>query len=91
MSVMKKVPLRKCIGCSEMKPKKDLIRVIRTPESVIEIDFTGRKNGRGAYLCRNENCLNRAIKTKQLNRSLQAEITEDILIRIKKELMKDAE
>ena len=73
---MKKVPMRMCVACREMKPKKELIRVVRTPEGEIVADETGRKNGRGAYLCRSEACLNKALKTRALDRALEQPLSE---------------
>ncbi len=86
MSVTKKIPLRKCTGCNEMKPKKELMRVLKDSEDNICIDTTGRKNGRGAYVCKNKECLNKAIKTKALNRSLGIMIPESILEELVKEM-----
>lgn len=74
--MMKKVPMRMCVACREMKPKKELIRVVRTPEGDVVADETGRKNGRGAYLCRSEACLNKALKTRALDRALEQPLTE---------------
>jgi len=74
--LMKKVPMRMCVACREMKPKKELIRVVRTPEGEIVADETGRKNGRGAYLCRSEACLNKALKIRALDRALEQPLTE---------------
>lgn len=74
----KKIPLRKCIACGEGKPKKDLTRVVRSPENVVAIDRTGKMNGRGAYLCSNIDCITSARKTKKLSRALEVEITDDI-------------
>lgn len=74
--MMKKVPMRMCVACREMKPKKELIRVVRTPEGEIAADETGRKNGRGAYLCRSEACLNKALKIRALDRALEQPLTE---------------
>ena len=74
--MMKKVPMRMCVACREMKPKKELIRVVRTPEGEIVADETGRKNGRGAYLCRSEACLNKALKIRALDRALEQPHTE---------------
>ena len=68
--------MRMCVGCREMKPKKELIRVVRTPEGEIVADETGRKNGRGAYLCRSEACLNKALKIRALDRALEQPLTE---------------
>ena len=82
----KKIPLRKCTGCNEMKPKKELIRVLKTPEDEIILDKTGKKNGRGAYLCNSIDCLKKAAKTKGLERSLQIKIPEEIYESLEKEL-----
>ena len=86
MSAMKKIPLRKCAGCGEMKPKKEMVRVIKTENDEILVDMTGKKNGRGAYICFSESCLERAMKTKGLERSLKAAVSEEIYDRLKKEL-----
>ena len=75
--MMKKVPMRMCVACREMKPKKELIRVVRTPEGEIVADETGRKNGRGAYLCRAEACFNKAVKTRALDRALEQPLSEE--------------
>lgn len=74
----KKVPLRQCLGCGERKTKKELIRVIRTPQGAIELDFTGRKNGRGAYLCNCAECLGKARKKNTLARALKQEVSNEI-------------
>ena len=84
--VNKKIPLRKCVGCQEEKSKKDLIRVIKTPENEVLLDSTGRKNGRGAYICPNMECLLKAIKSKGLERSLKTSIPDEILDSLKKEV-----
>lgn len=86
MAAVKKIPLRKCTGCSEMKPKKELVRVIKTAEDEIVMDLTGKMNGRGAYVCRSEECLKKAIKTKAIERSLGIKISESIYDELKKEL-----
>ena len=75
--MMKKVPMRMCVACREMKPKKELIRVVRTPEGEVVADLTGRKNGRGAYLCRSEACLSKAVKTRALERALEQPLSEE--------------
>ena len=77
MSTVRKVPLRKCIGCNEMKNKKEMIRVVKTTEGTIVPDTTGRMNGRGAYVCSLE-CLGNAMKNKGLSRSLKAEIPSEV-------------
>lgn len=74
----RKIPLRQCTGCGEMKSKKEMIRVIKTPENNIMLDKTGKKNGRGAYLCDSSDCFNKAIKSKGLERSLKTEIPKEI-------------
>lgn len=66
----KKVPLRKCTGCGEMKPKKELVRVVKTPEGEISLDPTGKMNGRGAYLCKDPQCLRKAQKSKRIEKAL---------------------
>ena len=70
--------MRMCVGCREMKPKKELIRVVRSPEGVVSMDPVGKKPGRGAYVCRSEACLKRAIKQKQLERQLETSLTEEV-------------
>lgn len=82
----KKVPLRKCIGCGEMKSKKELIRVIKTPEDEIVIDKTGKKNGRGAYICDSFECFSKAVKTKALERSLKVAIPKEVYETLEREL-----
>jgi len=76
--LQKKVPMRMCVACREMKPKKELLRVVRTPEGTVEVDRTGRKNGRGAYLCGTLDCLNKAVKTHALERALQHKIDDAV-------------
>ena len=86
MAVTRKIPLRRCSGCGEMKPKKELIRVIHTPDDTIEMDLTGKKNGRGAYLCRNAECLRLAERSHAIERSLSVTIPEEIYERLRKEI-----
>lgn len=74
----KKKPTRTCMSCNEKKEKQDLLRIVRTPEGKIEPDLTGKKNGRGAYICKSEDCLNRVIKSKRLERVLEKEISESV-------------
>ena len=74
-----KIPYRTCIGCQGKKPKRDLLRIIRTPEGVIEIDETGKKSGRGAYLCYNKICFQEAIKKKRLGKALKLDILPSIV------------
>lgn len=90
MEKVKKVPLRKCVGCQEMFPKKELIRVVLTPEAEIHLDFTGKRNGRGAYLCKNPQCLQTAKKRKALDRALkthvEAGLYDDLVTRLEEGL-----
>ncbi|MDD7403394.1 MAG: YlxR family protein [Butyribacter sp.] len=83
---MKKTPMRQCTGCGERKEKKDLIRIIRTPEGEITVDFSGKKNGRGAYICNSTECLKQAQKKKSLERSLKTDIPENVYQELEKEM-----
>ena len=74
----KKVPMRMCVGCREMKPKKELIRVVRSAEGAVSMDATGKKPGRGAYVCRSAECLRRAIRQKQLERAFECALTDEV-------------
>lgn len=74
----KKIPIRQCLGCREMKPKRDLIRVVRSPEEEISLDFRGKKSGRGAYLCPNAECLKRIRKSRALERAFSLPIPEEV-------------
>ena len=84
--MQKKIPQRQCMGCRERKDKRDLIRVVRSPEGTVSLDFSGRLNGRGAYLCPNPDCLKRAIRSKALERSLETEIPEEVYERLTREM-----
>jgi predicted RNA-binding protein YlxR (DUF448 family) len=83
---MKKVPMRQCVGCHNMVSKREMIRVIKTSDGEIMLDTTGKKNGRGAYLCNSKECLEKAIKSKSLERSLKAAIPAEIYDSLKEEL-----
>lgn len=85
MSATKKIPMRQCVGCGEMKPKKELIRVLKTEENNFIIDKTGRKNGRGAYICLARECLEKAIKSRGLERSFKMKISEEVYESLKEE------
>ncbi len=74
----KKVPIRMCIGCREMKPKKELIRIVKSPEGEISIDLRGKKPGRGAYICRDSVCLDKALKNRMLERAFGQKIQQEI-------------
>ncbi|MBC8585501.1 RNase P modulator RnpM [Youxingia wuxianensis] len=86
----KKVPIRMCSGCSEHKPKRELVRVVRTPEGEILLDLTGKKSGRGAYLCPNSECLKKARKARRLERALDCAIPAEVYDRLEEE-MKNSE
>ena len=81
----RKIPMRKCTGCLEMKNKKELIRILLEPDGQVSIDDTGKKNGRGAYICKNLSCLEKAIKTKGLERSLKTRMPDGLLERLRNE------
>ncbi|WP_026893349.1 MULTISPECIES: RNase P modulator RnpM [Lacrimispora] len=82
----KKIPLRQCIGCGEMKSKKEMIRVLKTSEDEIVLDATGRKNGRGAYLCPSMECFHKAVKNKGLERSFKMAIPKEVYETLEKEM-----
>ena len=75
----KKIPMRQCLGCREMKPKRELIRAVRSPQGEVSLDFVGKKPGRGAYLCHDAECLKRAVKTKALSRAFGMPIPDSIM------------
>ena len=83
---VKKIPLRKCLGCSEGKPKRELIRIVKNKEGDIFVDLTGKANGRGAYICKSCECLEKAIKSKRLNKALEADIPDKIYDDLLKEI-----
>ena len=85
----KRVPLRKCTGCGEMKPKKELVRVVRSPEGEISLDLIGKAAGRGAYLCRNAACLRQAQKAHRLERAFSCEVPANVYERLEEELNAD--
>ena len=74
----KKIPMRMCVGCREMKPKKELLRAVRSPEGQVSLDTTGKKPGRGAYCCFNAECLRRALKQGQLDRQLEVKLSPEV-------------
>ena len=81
-----KTPLRKCTGCGEMKNKTEMFRVLKTPEDEIILDATGRKNGRGAYVCPSVDCLTKAVKSRGLERSLKVPVPDEVYEQLKKEM-----
>ncbi len=82
----KRVPLRMCLGCREMKPKKELIRIVRNKENEVSVDLVGKKPGRGAYICKAEACFEKARKSKGLERALETPISEEIYELLKRQL-----
>ena len=83
---VKKIPQRKCVGCGEMKPKKELIRVVRSPEGEISLDLTGKKAGRGAYVCPDTECISKAYKGHRLEKALEKQVNESVYKRLLEEL-----
>ena len=86
MPGVKKIPMRQCIGCRERKAKNEFIRVVHTPDDNVLVDATGRKNGRGAYICKNKTCLDKAFKTGAFNRTFKIDISLEVLERLKAEM-----
>ena len=84
--MQKKIPQRQCMGCRERKAKRDMIRVVRQTDGTVSLDFSGKLNGRGAYICPDPMCLQKARKAKALERSLETEVPEQVYDRLKKEL-----
>lgn len=82
----KKTPMRVCIGCGEMKPKKELIRIVKSKEGEISLDLTGKKSGRGAYICKDLKCLKQARKSRKLERSFSCQISNEIYDGMESEL-----
>ncbi len=85
----KKLPERRCLGCNISKPKKELIRVVRAPDGVISLDLTGKKPGRGAYICRDAACLKKAQKSGRISKNLSCAVPEEIYEKLKEELLAD--
>lgn len=83
---VRKIPLRMCTGCMEMKPKKELIRIVKSPEGEVSVDLTGKKSGRGAYICKSAECLEKAFKAKRLSRNLDVSISEEIYNKLRSEV-----
>lgn len=82
----KKLPVRMCAGCAEHKPKRELVRVVRTPEGTVELDLTGKKSGRGAYVCPNPACLKKARKARRIERALECAIPDQVYDRMEREM-----
>lgn len=85
----RKIPLRKCTGCQEMKNKKELIRIVRNDEGEFSVDITGKKPGRGAYMCNNIECFEKAVKSKGLERSFKTSVPKDVYEKLRNELLND--
>ncbi len=88
---VRKIPERQCMGCNEKRPKAELLRVVRAPDGSVSLDFTGKKSGRGAYICRSAACLRRARKTGRLSRSLECEIPDAVFAAMEEELENNAD
>ena len=84
--MQKKIPQRQCMGCRERREKRQMIRVVRTPEGNVNLDFSGKMNGRGAYICPDPECLKKALRSKSLDRSLEVTIPEEVIVRLEKEM-----
>lgn len=82
----KKIPMRQCMGCNEHRPKAELLRIVRDPENQVSLDFTGKKSGRGAYICRSVKCLQRARKSRRPDRVLECTIPEEVYDAMEREL-----
>lgn len=89
MRKQRKIPQRTCIGCRSVRPKRDLVRIVRTPEGEILLDFTGKRSGRGAYVCPDEPCVEQAFRKKQLERALEVTISPEVIDRLREELRRD--
>ena len=87
---VKKIPMRQCLGCNEHKPKIELLRVLRTPEGEILLDFTGKKSGRGAYICKSLSCLQKARKSRRIDRNLECSVPDEVYDRMEGELSEHA-
>ena len=87
----KKIPMRKCTGCGEQKPKKELVRVVKTPDGEVLLDLTGKASGRGAYICNNAECLKKARKSKRIDRTFEMTIPDEIYVKMEEEISKDDE
>lgn len=87
----KKIPMRNCKGCNEMKPKKELIRIVKSPEGEISLDLTGKKNGRGAYICHSLECFRKVRKSRRLEKEFECKIPEEVYDLMEKELTDDGE
>ena len=89
MAGVKKIPMRMCLGCGEMKPKKELIRAVKSPEGDISLDLTGKKSGRGAYICRSSECFDKARKARRFEKAFSCRISDELYDSMESELRAD--
>ena len=85
----KKIPMRKCNGCGEQKPKKELVRIVKSPDGEVSLDLTGKASGRGAYICNNAECLKKARKSKRIERTFEMTIPDEVYKQMEEEISKD--
>lgn len=83
---VRKIPMRQCLGCNEHREKRELLRVVRDPEGNISLDFTGKKSGRGAYICKSVKCLSRAVKSRRIEKNLGVAIPDEVYEKMEREL-----
>ena len=88
MATVKKIPTRLCIGCQEQHPKKELVRIVRSPEGDFSVDLTGKKTGRGAYICNNKECFDKAVKEHRFDRSFKCTVDKNIFDELSEQLFK---
>ena len=86
---VKKIPMRRCLGCNEQMPKNQLLRVVRDPDGEVSLDFTGKKSGRGAYICNSVKCLKKAAKSKRIDKNLECTVPEEVYLRMERELLEN--
>ena len=89
--MLRKIPTRRCTGCGEMKPKKELVRIVRSPEGVFSVDVTGKKPGRGAYVCHKPECFDAAVKRRQFAKSFQGPVSAEVLKALREELFPEGQ
>jgi len=88
MQKQKKIPMRMCVGCKNMFPKRELLRVVKSDDNTLQLDTTGKKNGRGAYICAKQECFQKAVKQKQLQRALEQELSEETIKALELQIMR---
>lgn len=84
--MQRKIPMRQCVGCRTMRDKRELIRIVRSPDGTVSVDLTGKKAGRGAYVCSDPECLKKAVKSRALSRAFEAEIPDEVFERLSSEM-----